>query len=216
MGPLRTWTDSELRSAVASARSLADVLRALGVKQQRTVVRRATELGVQIPGATRQRWTDDELRAAVASARTAREALHLLNLRGSGGNYRTFRRHVARLAIDTSHFVGKAHLAGRARENLRSRRPLSDLLVENGSYDNTSRLRQRLIRERVLEARCAECGLDAWRGRPIPLELDHINGERSDLRPGNLRLLCPNCHALTPTYKGKNTMRARRTIHAAQ
>ncbi len=41
-------------------------------------------------------------------------------------------------------------------------------------------------------------------GRPIPLELDHINGRRDDNRLDNLRILCPNCHAQTETYRGKN------------
>jgi hypothetical protein len=44
----------------------------------------------------------------------------------------------------------------------------------------------------------------AWEGGPIPLELDHVDGDRRNNDPSNLRLLCPNCHALTPTYRGRN------------
>jgi hypothetical protein len=52
--------------------------------------------------------------------------------------------------------------------------------------------------------RCEGCLLYDWCGEPIPLELDHINGDRSDNRLEKLRLLCANCHALTPTYGGRN------------
>lgn len=65
-------------------------------------------------------------------------------------------------------------------------------------------LKRRLLEEGVKTARCEGCGGDEWRGAPIPLELDHINGDRRDHRLENLRLLCPNCHAQTPTYRGRN------------
>ncbi len=47
---------------------------------------------------------------------------------------------------------------------------------------------------------CSCCGLSEWRGEPIPLDIDHENGDNSDNDPGNLRLLCPNCHRLTETW----------------
>lgn len=210
--PRRTWTDDQLREAAASARCLADVMRALGIKQQRTIVRRAAEIGLKLPSGKSTTWTDDEIRSAVANATTIHGALKALRIEGRGNNYRTFHKHVTRLGLDTSHFVGKSHLAGQARENLTSRRPLSAILVENSTYDNTKRLGERLVREGLLEARCSECGLTEWRGRPIPLDLDHINGIRTDLRPENLRFLCPNCHAFTPTYRGKNASKKRRRL----
>jgi 5-methylcytosine-specific restriction endonuclease McrA len=50
---------------------------------------------------------------------------------------------------------------------------------------------------------CAECNISEWQGNPITLELDHINGNNKDNRIENLRLLCPNCHSQTATYKNR-------------
>jgi hypothetical protein len=52
--------------------------------------------------------------------------------------------------------------------------------------------------------KCSVCGLSEWQNKPISLELDHISGNWSDNSPNNLRLLCPNCHSQTHTYKAKN------------
>lgn len=51
---------------------------------------------------------------------------------------------------------------------------------------------------------CMECRNTEWRGKPIPLELDHINGDAGNCMPENVRNLCPNCHAQTPTHKARN------------
>lgn len=55
--------------------------------------------------------------------------------------------------------------------------------------------------------RCAECGITEWRGVPAPLQIDHIDGDRLNNNLRNLRFLCPNCHALTPTFAGRNAKR---------
>jgi 5-methylcytosine-specific restriction endonuclease McrA len=77
-------------------------------------------------------------------------------------------------------------------------------VLVDGQLVSTAPLKARLIREGLKEHRCELCLREAWNGRPIPLELDHINGKRTDNRLANLRILCPNCHAQTDTYRGKN------------
>jgi hypothetical protein len=78
--------------------------------------------------------------------------------------------------------------------------PLTEILVTNSSYTSSGRLRGRLIRAGLKEARCEVCGLTEWRGESIQLELDHIDGNRSNNSLPNLRMLCPNCHAQTETW----------------
>ena len=51
---------------------------------------------------------------------------------------------------------------------------------------------------------CSKCHNSVWNGVPIPLEIEHINGNSEDNSEENVTLLCPNCHAQTPTYKSKN------------
>jgi len=81
--------------------------------------------------------------------------------------------------------------------------PLSEILVKDSIYQS-NKLRKRLIKAGLKSHQCETCGLVEWLGSPIPLELDHINGDKHDNRLPNLRIICPNCHALTDTYRGKN------------
>lgn len=52
--------------------------------------------------------------------------------------------------------------------------------------------------------RCEGCGLTEWRQRPIPLDVHHIDGNTDNNTDENLQLLCPNCHAQTPTFRRRN------------
>jgi predicted nucleic acid-binding Zn ribbon protein len=56
---------------------------------------------------------------------------------------------------------------------------------------------------------CSRCNLKTWLGEPIPLDVDHIDGDSRNNFPSNLRLLCKNCHGLTPTFGNRNKGRGR-------
>lgn len=82
--------------------------------------------------------------------------------------------------------------------------PLQEILDGKHPQYQTFKLNKRLLKEKILENKCSVCQIDSWNNLPISLHLDHINGESSDHRLENLRLLCPNCHSQTETYCGKN------------
>jgi DNA-binding CsgD family transcriptional regulator len=84
-----------------------------------------------------------------------------------------------------------------------SKMPIDQLLVA-GRRTSRGHLKLRLVSEGLKEDRCERCGLDEWRGARLSIQLHHKNGDPNDNRLGNLAFLCPNCHAQTDTYGGRN------------
>jgi hypothetical protein len=81
--------------------------------------------------------------------------------------------------------------------------------IENGLVSERKTLKNYL---RKIRGNCCEkCGISDWHGQPLSLELDHVNGDASNNKPENIRLLCPNCHSLMPTSKGKNRGNGRKS-----
>jgi Zn finger protein HypA/HybF involved in hydrogenase expression len=147
------------------------------------------------------KYTEEQLRLAIESSGSIRQVLSKLGLKEAGGNYETTKRRIFKLNIDTSHFHGQAHLKGKTHDY--TKKPIEFYLTKN-SHHQSYKLKLRLITEGIKTHKCECCGIIEWRGQPTPIELDHINGNHTDNRLENLRLLCPNCHAQTDTYRGKN------------
>ena len=78
-----------------------------------------------------------------------------------------------------------------------------DMFVQNSTASNHT-IKKRIVDDGLVDYKCNSCSIDEWQGQKIILELDHINGNNRDNRLTNLRLLCPNCHAQTSTYRGRN------------
>lgn len=112
-----------------------------------------------------------------------------------GSSVDIIKRRIKELNIDTSHF-SKSAVCSKNRREYSSK----DIFKKNSTYSNMTKLKKRLILEYNVEYKCALCGLSTWRDKPISLQLDHINGDNTDHRISNLRLLCPNCHSQTTTY----------------
>lgn len=147
-----------------------------------------------------RKYTEDKLREAVKNSSSLAQTLSRLGVAPYGGNYHVIRRAIKHFNLDTSHFTGQLWNKGRT---IGPKQPLEKYF--SGQLQiRSNQLKSRLLSEKMLDRVCSNCRNTEWLGQPIPLELDHINGNHSDNRFHNLRLLCPNCHALTPTYRGKN------------
>lgn len=144
---------------------------------------------------------DDEFIKLFNESNSFADIIRKLNLNVCGAQYDAVRWKVKQLGLDPSKFDKTKYRNAMLQK---VRKDLSDILVENSSYTCFFRLKKRLIAENLLKYECALCQLIDWKGLPISLQLDHKNGNDSDHRLENLRLLCPNCHSQTENYAGRN------------
>jgi hypothetical protein len=135
-------------------------------------------------------FSKDKIKEAIERTQSMNQAADFL-----GVNYKTFKRYAEKYDLFESNQSGKGIFKG-VRYKKRS-----DVFKKNNKVP-TSVLQIWLKRDR--DWCCEECGLDSWRGNPISLEIDHIDGVNSNNEISNLKILCPNCHSQTPTWRGRN------------
>lgn len=105
-----------------------------------------------------------------------------------------------------------ANAVARGRVTPRSRAiPAGDFL-SGARTASRGQLKRRLLVEGLKMDECERCGISEWRGRALSLALHHVNGDPTDDRFENLQLLCPNCHAQTPNFSGRNRKAGRLTV----
>lgn len=154
----------------------------------------------------KRKWTEEQLREIVGRVYSIRQVIKLLGLKPAGGNYVQIKKYLDEYRISIEHFKGKGWNQG-FRGISKPRRSLESILVGVSDYQSF-KLKKRLFNAGLKLAQCELCG---WAQRAldgrVPLELDHINGDSSDNRLENLRILCPNCHSLQSTHRGLNRKR---------
>ncbi len=143
------------------------------------------------------------MQIAASKATSVRQLLHLLGLREAGGNYKQIAKYLKEYNICTQHFRGKSWNKGLT--GFKKPRISTEQILVDGSTFQSYKLKKRLFETGIKKPACELCG---WAkitndGR-TPVELHHINGKNNDNRIGNLQILCPNCHSLQPTHRGKN------------
>lgn len=145
-----------------------------------------------------ERLGKQRLQEIVDHSTSLREVIQNCGLSTKGsGFYVYLHRAVRSFNIDLSRMQPKIWSSGTAK-------PMSELLVLDPSTVPRRNLKKRLLKEKILENKCTNCQLGPeWHGKPISLQLDHINGNTHDNRIENLRILCPNCHSQTETFGTK-------------
>lgn len=160
-----------------------------------------------------QKYTKEWLEELCADSYSLAEVLRKAGRKQAGGNQETLKKKIAEFEIDISHFTGQLWNKGKtkktderlARNSLNKEKyQLEEVFCLNSPVTQRV-LRGYVERHNILEYKCQFCDCDGyWLNTKIALEIDHINGNNTDNRIENLRYLCPNCHATTDTYRGKN------------
>lgn len=194
-----SFTDGQFQEFAENSTSIINFMKKLGYSATssypKQVKPRCDKLGIKIISKfVGTRHNDDELRKAAQDSKSVTGVMVKLGLKPNGFAHARFRDRLNRLGITFTTNAWNRSI------RLKERRSIDDYLVLNGPLISSSKLRRRLIKTGLKPNHCEECGLSEWHGKKLPLQLEHCDGNRRNNIISNLKILCPNCHSLTPTH----------------
>jgi 5-methylcytosine-specific restriction endonuclease McrA len=146
----------------------------------------------------------DDLRKVISESLSYSEAIRAIGLDVKTIYLNTIRELVELHEIDTSHFSRKLIGKNNGPSSIYDNDSFMLNLVKNSKLSSKT-LKRGLIFNSLIKHKCTGCGITTeYNGKPIVLQLDHINGINDDNSLENLRWLCPNCHSQSDTFSGRN------------
>lgn len=138
--------------------------------------------------------SEEEFAQLVKESRSFQDLAQRIGYKKEGGGTQTaLKEAVKERGLDTSHFLGQ----GWNKDNHDYSTFTKDSVKKNGRTTLKA-----IINLRGRKCEC--CGFTEWLGKPINLEIHHIDGDHNNNELENIQLLCPNCHSYTDNYCGKN------------
>lgn len=136
-------------------------------------------------------YTNEEVIKYAKEVETLAGLIKKLGLKPAGGNYTHIKKIIQELNIDCSHWSTINDKAWNRNKSIK----------DYSQYTKKTSIKKKLLKERG--HKCEKCLLTTWNEELIPLEMDHIDGDKTNNELSNLKLLCCNCHAQTPTWRGR-------------
>ncbi len=159
------------------------------------------------------KWKDiEKIENFIKNNYSYSNVLREMDLAPRGDNFVTLKNFINENKISVEHFVINTPSNYKMLNISKEERSVADVFKLN-SNSKSQLLREKISKYNLIEYKCAivKCGNKGeWLGKKVTLALDHINGIWHDNRIENLRFLCPNCHAQTDTYVGKNSSKEKR------
>lgn len=152
----------------------------------------------------RVKYTKELLEEAAKNSTSIAQVIRKLGLKEAGGTHTHISRKLREFEIDTSHFLGQGANRGSNKKGGPRKKTWQEVLVkkDSGTREKSYQLRRALL-EFGRDYVCSECGQEAiWNGKPLMLQVDHVNGDWLDNTPPNLRFLCGHCHSQTDNWCG--------------
>lgn len=154
-----------------------------------------------------KKYTKEWLEELCSKSYSYAEVLRKAGRAQSGGSQSILKKKIEEYNIDISHFTGQRW---QQSPSFKEKYTPESLFIKNSEVSNQT-IRKYLNQYKLIPYVCSECGCNGeWRGKILALQLHHKDGDNTNNELNNLTYLCPNCHAITDTYGGKNNIGQKR------